>query len=154
MLLGMLILQESVVCVLENISRNSWHLTKSNIKTLIRSFWKHVPTMPNDYCLWLPFFLLKYHHKNISHDLTNKEYGLHILSLIWHLLPCSNVLLLTIYVIALLHLFAWNYCPIIAFAIFLDFCTLYKQPTLFWLTWMLIPIWYFYSFNVLLPLIC
>jgi hypothetical protein len=115
-LLGMSLPLDNGVCFLENTSCNSWHLTKSNIATLIRSFLQHVPIMPNNYCLWLLLFQLRFHHKIISHDLINIEYGLRILSLIWHLSPCSNVLLLTLDVTTVFNLFTWSHyifilCP-------------------------------------------
>jgi hypothetical protein len=111
-LLGISLPWDKGVCFLENTSCNSWHLTKSNITTLIRSFLQHVLI----YCLWLLLFQLGFHHEIISHDLTNIEYGLRILSLIWHLSPCSNVLLLTLDVTTVLNLFTWSHytfilCP-------------------------------------------
>jgi len=137
-LLGMSILQYNVVFfwkILPIIS-NAWR--NVILKILIISFLQHVPTMPNNYSLWLLFFLLKTCHKSISHNLINEKYGLHILSLIWHLIPCSNVLLLTLDATIVFHLFPWGSYPIalcllpsILFATFiLDFCTLHKQPYL------------------------
>jgi hypothetical protein len=110
------------------------------LQTLIRSFLQHVPIVRNNYSFLLLFFLLIFCHKSISHNLTNEEYALHILSLIWLLIPCSNLLFLTLDVITILHIFAWGYYPImlcllptIIFATFFgDLCTLHRQkPCLF-----------------------
>jgi hypothetical protein len=118
------------------ISNAWWNLI---LQTLIRSFLQNVPIVPNNYSLYLLLFLLKSNHESISHDLINEEYGLHILSLIQHLIPCFNLLLLTLDVNVILHIFAWGcylivLCPLppILFEVFfLDFFTLHRhQPCL------------------------
>jgi hypothetical protein len=74
------------------------------LQTLIKGFWQHVSTMHNNYCMWLLFFWLRSNHKSISHNLINRKYGLYILSLIWHLLPCSNALFMTLAATTFFHL--------------------------------------------------
>ncbi len=105
----------SIYCsfFLENISCNFKHLMKSYITNINWIFLEHIPTMTNNYLLWLSIFLLRSSQESISHDLTNEENGLHILSLIWHLIPCFNLLFLTLDVIAILHIFAWSYYLIV-----------------------------------------
>jgi hypothetical protein len=127
-------------------------LPQQILQTLIIVFWQHVSIMHNNYYSWLLFFLLRSHHKSISHNLTNWKYGLHILSLIWHLLPCSNALFMTLDVTTFFHLL---HEPITLscyafFHLFLLYhflrilLTLYIQPTMFILTCLLVPIWFYF----------
>jgi hypothetical protein len=63
----MLFLQYCVVCIWKIflvIPDAWWNII---LKTFIRSFLQHVPTVFNNYCPWLSLFLLRSCHKSISH---------------------------------------------------------------------------------------
>jgi hypothetical protein len=114
--------------------------------------------VPNNYCLLTFTFLITILSWNISYDLTNAKYGLHILSLI-NLLTCFQCASFDLGCNYFPTRICMNLLPYHVMpsptpslcSFFLDFCTLYRQPTLFKITWLPFLIWYSYYFNVLLP---